>query len=133
MRSILALAAVAAGLAAPLQAQGSSIPTTGTRIALLAAPATFPAETAFYITQGFTCESARLGCLSGLTHFGLYLGGQDVSSATDLTFGDDGALLSKFNLTNFPTGLAAGRHTFRGEWFYLGELVSTQTVAIDFV
>jgi hypothetical protein len=78
-------------------------------------------------------RGGKLGCLSGLTHFDLFVDGWQVPSATDLTFGDDGTLVSKFNLTNFPGGLAAGVHTFRGQWYYLGDAVMTQTVTIDFV
>ena len=105
----------------------------GTRIGLLAPPTTFAADTPFYITQGFTCEASKTACLSGLTHFDLYVDGQQLPSATDLTFATDGTLLSKFTLTNFPSGLSAGPHVFRGEWYYLGELALTQTVTIDFV
>jgi hypothetical protein len=132
MHRLLVLAALLAGLVVPLSAQASGIPTTGTRIALLAPPSSYAAETPFYVTQGFTCEASKTACLSGLTHFDLYVDGQQLPSATDLTFGTDGTLLSKFNLTNFPSGLAAGPHIFRGEWYYLGELVLTQTVTINF-
>jgi hypothetical protein len=133
MSRIVALAALIIGLVVPLSAQANSIPTTGTRIGLLAPPTTFQAGTPFYVTQGFTCETGKTACLSGLTHFDLYVDGQREPYATDLTFGTDGTLLSKFDLTNFPSGLDAGQHVFRGEWYYLGELVLTQTVAVDFI
>jgi hypothetical protein len=133
MHRQLVLGALLLALVAPLSAQASGLPTTGTRIGLLAPPSTFPADTPFYVTQGFTCEASKTDCLSGLTHFDLYVDGQQLPSATDLTFGSDGTLLSKFNLTNFPSGLSAGPHVFRGEWYYLGQLVLTQTVTIDFV
>jgi hypothetical protein len=133
MHRLLVLAALLIALVVPLSAQASGIPTTGTRIALLAPPSTFPADTPFHVTQGFTCEAGKTACLSGLTHFDLFVDGGQVPSATDLTFGDDGTLLSKFNLTNFPSGLSTGPHVFRGEWYYLGELVLTQTVTINFV
>ncbi len=133
MRHIVLLTALATALVTPLSAQANGIPTTGTRIPLLAAPTTFQANTAFYVSQGFTCEQSKQDCLSGLTHFDLYVDGQEMQSTTDLTFGDDGTLLAKFNLTNFPSGLAAGPHVFRGDWYYLGELVLTQAVTIDFV
>jgi hypothetical protein len=133
MHRLLVLGALLLGLVAPLSAQASGIPTTGTRIGLLAPPLTFAANASFYVTQGFTCEASKTDCLSGLTHFDLYVDGQQVPSATDLTFGADGTLVSKFDLTNFPAGLPAGTHTFVGEWYYLGEPVLTQTVTIDFV
>jgi hypothetical protein len=133
MHRLLVLGALLLGLVMPLSAQASGIPTTGTRIGLLAPPSTFAADTPFYVTQGFTCEASKTDCLSGLTHFDLYVDGQQLPSATDLTFGADGTLLSKFNLTNFPIGLSAGTHVFRGDWYYLGGLVLTQTVTIDFV
>jgi hypothetical protein len=133
MHRLLVLGALLSALVVPLSAQASGIPTTGTRIALLSPPSTFPADTPFYVTQGFTCEAGKTACLSGLTHFDLYVDGQQVASATDLTFSADGTPLSKFNLTNFPSGLSAGFHVFHGEWYYLGELVLTQTVTINFV
>src|SRR5512132_315890 len=133
MNRLLVLGALLLALVAPLSAQASGIPTTGTRGGLLAPPSTFAADTPFYVTQGFTCEASKTACLSGLTHFDLYVDGQQLPSATDLTFATDGTPLSKFNLTNFPSGLSAGPHCFRGEWYYLGELVRTQTVTIDFV
>jgi hypothetical protein len=132
MHRLLLLGALITAFVVPLSAQASGIPTTGTRIALLAPPSTFPANTPFYVTQGFTCEAGKEACLSGLTHFDLYVDGQPLPSATDLTFGDQGTLLSKFNLTNFPSGLPAGTHVFRGELYYLGTLVLTQTATIDF-
>jgi hypothetical protein len=133
MHRLLVLGALLLALVAPLSAQASGIPTTGTRIGLLAPPTTFAADTPFYITQGFTCEASKTACLSGLTHFDLYVDAQQLPSATDLTSATDGTLLSKFNLTNFPSGLTTGPHVFRGEWYYLGELALTQTVTIDFV
>jgi hypothetical protein len=131
MRRIFVFVALVAGLLAPMSAQGSGIATTGARIGLLAPPTTFAADTPFHIAQGFTCEAGREDCLSGLTHFDLYLDGTEQPSATDLTFSSPGTLSSKLDLTNFPNGLA-GTHTFRGEWYYLGVLVDTRTVTIDF-
>jgi hypothetical protein len=133
MRRILVLAALIAGLVAPLSAQATGIPEVGPRIALFAPPATFPAGTPFHVKQGFTCEASRLACLNGLTHFDLFVDGRNLPSATDFVFGEDGALLAKFNLTNVWEGLPAGRHTFLGRFYYLGELVQTQEVTIDFV
>jgi hypothetical protein len=132
MHRMLVLGALVAALVTPFSAQASGIPTTGTRIGLLAPPATYQADTPFYVTQGFTCELGKPDCLSGLTHFDLYVDGEQMSSATDLTFTDQGTLLAKFNLTNFADGLHAGPHVFHGEWYYLGGLVRTQTVTIDF-
>jgi hypothetical protein len=57
MHRILVLTALVAGLVAPLPAHANGIPTTGVRIALFAAPATFPADTPFHVAQGFTCEA----------------------------------------------------------------------------
>ena len=133
MRRIIILVALSASLVVPLSAQANSIPAAGPRIALFAPPATFPADAAFHVEQGFTCETGKLACLSGLTHFDLYVDGRKVHSVTDLTFGADGTLLSKFDLTNFRNGLPAGTHALLGEWYYLGDLVQTQEVTIDFV
>ena len=131
MRGFLVLTALVAGLVVPLAAQAS--PTeVGPRIALFGAPASFPAETPFHVTQGFTCELGKAACLSGFTHFDLSVDGQPMSSATDLVFGDDGTLLAKLDLTNFRDGLPAGTHTLSAQWYYLGALEQTQTVVIDF-
>jgi hypothetical protein len=98
MHRLLVLGALLFALVTPISAQASGIPTTGTRIGLLAPPSTFAADAPFYVTQGFTCEASKTDCLIGLTHFDLYVDGQELPSATDLTFGDAGTLLSKFNL-----------------------------------
>jgi hypothetical protein len=132
MHRLLALAAALAALVVAVPAHAGQLPTTGTRIALLAPPSTFAANTPFYVEQGFTCEADKIGCLSGLTQFDLYIDGRLTPSATDLTFGAAGELLSKLDLTNDPSGLGAGPHVFRGEWIYLGALVLTQTVEITF-
>jgi hypothetical protein len=133
MYRLVILGVAVAALAVPVSARANGIPTTGTRIALFAAPETFPADAPFYVTQGFTCEAGRTECLSGLTHFDLYVDGRLQASTTDLTFAEPGVLNSKFDLTNFWNGLGAGLHVFSGDWYYLGQLVQTQTVTIDFV
>jgi len=133
MHRILVLVVLVTGVLAPVAARADGVPEVGPRIGLFAAPATFPAGAPFHVEQGFTCDAGRAACLSGLTHFDLYVDGQPVPAATDPTFGDNGTLLEKLDLTNFGDGLPAGTHTFSGEWYYLGRLVQTQAVTIDFV
>jgi hypothetical protein len=133
MRRTAVLVAAIAALAAPIAAHANSNPTTGTRIGLFAAPATFAANTPFYVTQGFTCEAGKTACLNGSTHFDFYVDGIEEPSTTDLTFDAAGNLLSKFNLTNFARGLPSGEHVLHGEWYWLGSLSQEVTVTVDFV
>lgn len=93
---------------------------------------TFPAGAPFHVTQGFTCEAGKTACLSGLTTFDVFVDGRPQASVTDLTFGGGGTLLSTFELTNFPNGLAVGAHVLTGDWYWLGDLVETESVTIDF-
>jgi len=132
MRRIFVLAVAACAFAVPLAAHAIGNPATGPRIALLAPPITFQAGAPFHVTQGFTCEDGKTACLSGLTQFDLFVDGGPQASVTDLTFDGGGALLSKFDLTNFPDGLTAGEHVLTGDWYWLGVLVETESVTIDF-
>jgi hypothetical protein len=123
--------AAALVMAAPVAA--NSVPTTGTRISLFAAPATFPSGTAFYVEQGSACEpsvdSASL-CMSADTHFDLYLDGALQTSTVDIENSPDAWI--KFNLTNYPAGLSAGRHTFVGVWVAGGSVYMTMSARITF-
>jgi hypothetical protein len=134
MARLAALAAsIVALVASPPGARAEGLPTTGARIALFAAPATFPANAPFYLAHGFTCEDGKDSCLSGLTHFDLYVDGVRQRSAPNMTFASDGTLLSKLDVSDFPSGLSAGTHALRGVWYWLGSFVQERTVTIDFV
>ena len=118
-------------MAAPVAA--NSVPTTGTRISLFDAPATFPSGTAFHIEHGSACEpsvdSASL-CMSADTHFDLYLDGALQTSRVDVENSPDGWV--KLNLKNYPAGLPAGRHTFVGVWVGGGSVYQTMSARITF-
>ena len=123
--------AAALVLAAPVAA--NSIPTTGTRISLFAAPATFASDAPFYVEHGSACEpsvdSPSL-CMGSDTHFDLYLDGSLQRSAVDIENSAGG--WAKLNLTNYPAGLPAGRHTFVGVWVADGSVYQTISVRITF-
>lgn len=123
---------VALTLAAPVAA--NSVPTTGTRISLFNAPATFPAGTAFYVEHGSGCEAAvgdsASDCMSSDTYFDLYLDGALQPSTVDIENSPGGWV--KFNLTNYPAGLATGRHTFVGVWIRDGSVYQALSTRINF-
>lgn len=123
--------AVALSLAAPVAA--NNVPTTGTRISLFASPATFPAGTAFYVEHGTGCEpsvDSASDCMSSGTYFDLYLDGTLQPSTVDVENSPGGWV--KFNLTNYPSGLAVGRHTFVGVWFRDGSAYQVLSARINF-
>jgi len=131
LRFVICIAA-ALVMAAPVAA--NSVPTTGTRINLFAAPATFPADAPFYIEQGSACDpsagdTAAL-CMNAETHFDLYLDGALQPSTVDIENSPTGWV--KLNLTNYPAGLSAGRHTFVGVWVAGGEVYLTLGARINF-
>jgi hypothetical protein len=112
----------------------NSVPTTGTRISLFDAPATFPASAPFYIEHGSGCDPTAgdkvSGCLYADTHFDLYLDGFLQPSTVDIENSPAGWV--KLNLTNYPAGLPAGRHTFAGVWVAAGSVYLTQSARIIF-
>jgi hypothetical protein len=65
--------AAALVLAAPVAA--NSVPTTGTRISLFVAPATFPSDTPFYLEHGSACDvtegDSASDCMQADTYFAL--------------------------------------------------------------
>jgi hypothetical protein len=114
----------------------NTLPTTGTRISLFAAPPTFPANTPFYIEQGFACQAIPgeldfVGdCMNAGTHFDLWVDGVAQPSTVDID-NAPGAYLKR-NLTNYPDGLAAGTHTFVGVFVFDGVITQTATFTILF-
>jgi hypothetical protein len=119
-------------VASPVAA--NSVPTTGARINLFEAPATFPADAAFYVEHGSGCDSTAgdkvSGCMNADTHFDLYLDEVLQPSTVDIENSPTGWV--KLNLTNYPTGLPAGRHTFAGVWFAGGDVYLTLSARINF-
>jgi len=114
----------------------NTLPTTGTRISLFAAPPTYPASTPFYIEQGFACQAIPgepdfVGdCMNAGTHFDLWVDGVAQPSTVDID-NEPGAYLKR-NLTNYPEGLPTGTHTFVGVFVFDGFVTQTVTVTIVF-
>ena len=133
-RFLLFAICIAALLVAAAPVAANSTPTTGTRISLFAAPATFQAGTPFYIEHGTACdpsaEDKASDCMRANTHFDLYLDGALQPSKVDIENSPAGWV--KLNLTNYPTGLPAGRHTFVGVWFQGGSAYSTLSAGVNF-
>jgi hypothetical protein len=111
---LLSLAAAMLVLAAP--ATANSKPTTGPQIRLFAPPTTFPANTPFFIEQGFICDLGDASCIAGFisaqSGFTLYVDGVLQPSTVDVDVVGGG--IEKRYLTNFPAGLPEGVHTFVG-------------------
>jgi hypothetical protein len=133
-RFLLLLISFAALVAAASPVAANSVPTTGTRISLFDAPATFPANTPFYVEHGTGCDLTAgdkvSGCMNADTHFDLYVDGVLQPSAVDIENSPAGWV--KLNLTNYPAGLPAGRHTFAGVWVAGGEVYLTLSARINF-
>jgi hypothetical protein len=133
-RVVVVLAAVAAlSLAAALPASANSKPVTGPRISFFAPPASFAADSPFYIEQGFGCLLTDRACMTsqitGQSGFQLYVDGvlQPSTPEVDVTDG----VIRKFQLTNFPNGLPAGTHTFVGV-FIVDGVANEMSMTIDF-
>lgn len=107
---------------------------TGSRISLFEAPATFPAGAPFYVQHGMVCDPAAgdsaSDCMSADTHFDLYLDGALQPSTLVIENSPGGWV--KLNLTNYPAGLASGRHTFVGVWIEGGNVALTLSARITF-
>jgi hypothetical protein len=132
-RFLFLVICVAALLVAASPVAATGTPTTGTRISLLAAPKTFPADTPFYIEHGTFCDPSvdqASDCMNAGTHFDLYLDGVLQHSTVVIENSPTGWL--KLNLTNYPAGLSAGRHTFVGVWVQNGDVYFTLSAGITF-
>ena len=133
-RFLLLLICIAALVVTAPPVAANSVPTTGTRISLFDAPATFPADAPFYIEHGTGCDPSvgdkASACMNADTHFDLYLDGALQPSTVDIENSPTGWV--KLNLTNYPAGLPAGRHTFDGVWVQGGSVGLTQSARINF-
>jgi hypothetical protein len=136
LRKLVLLVLVMLCLAAPVSAANNK-PTTGTRINLFQPPATFPADTPFYVEHGwgttppFDPPEATLGVgMRAGTYFALSVDGVAQKGSVDID-NQPGAWLKR-NLYTFPEGLAPGSHTFVGEFYLDGALFSTVTATITF-
>ena len=132
-RFLMALISVAALLVAASPAAAST-PATGTRINLFAPPATFQAGAPFYVEHGSACDpsvgDSPSDCMSSDTHFDLYVDG--TLQPSSVVVENSPTLWVKLDLTNYPGGLPAGRHTFVGVWIQGGSLYLTLSARINF-
>jgi hypothetical protein len=133
-RFLFLVICIAAMVVAASPVAANSMPTTGTRISLFAAPATFPADAPFYIEHGSACDpsagDSAADCMAADTHFDLYLDGALQPSTVDIENSPTGWV--KLNLTNYPAGLPPGRHTFAGVWVAGGSVYLTLSARINF-
>jgi hypothetical protein len=102
-------------------ADANSVPTTGTRIALFIPPATFPANTPFYIEQGFACQA-----IVGEPDYV----GDCMTASTPSIFGLTER--SSHPPSTSTNGLPAGSHTFVGVFVFDGVVTQTVTATIVF-
>jgi hypothetical protein len=132
--ALLLAGCVVGAMLLALPAGANNKPTTGTRINLFAPPATFAANTPFYIEHGNGCDTT-IGdkvstCMSAKTHFDLYVDGILQRSTVDID--NSPTFYVKRNLTNYATGLPSGTHAFVGVFVLDGATVLTLTATITF-
>ena len=144
-RLVAAVTVVAASLVLAGSALATHLPTTGTPIRLLnpaATPATFPANTPFFVRHGCVCTpEERALCMDPRTEFRLNVDDRRMPSALDLDVNltcppvlpPSDECTRKGYLTNFRFGLPPGPHAFRGEWWLNGTLNIVREATIEFV
>ena len=127
-RLIVPLAVVAVLLVVAAPAGANSKPTTGAQIRLFNPPTTFPANTPFFVEQGFICPLGDGPCMhteiSAQSSITLYVDGSVEPSTVDIDV--VGGSIEKRALTNFPNGLPAGVHTFVAVFEWDGSVSSVQ-------
>jgi hypothetical protein len=136
MNRFVLVGALLIALVVPFTASANSIPTTGDRIAFFAPPATYPANTPFYVEQGFVCylNVDTADCANAGTSFVLYVDGVRQPSQKDvdqISVSGTPALLVRY-LTNFPQGLPTGTHTFTGDFYLNGSFFEEDTITVSF-
>lgn len=128
-----ALVAVVAVLVAAAPASANGIPTTGSQLRLFGPVTTFPANTPFYVEQGFTVPlgdgPGMYNEISAQSSSTLYLDGVLQPSTVDIDL-VNGWLVKRW-LTNYPNGLPAGEHTFVDVFTFPGSS-STQVKTVTF-
>lgn len=136
--ALLMAGALTAGLAGAALA---APPRTGDRISLFDPPATFPADTAFWIGHGWCLTQEELDegvvdspsdVIRRASRFELFVDDVAVPLATDLQRDVDICVVQKFNFHNFRAGLPAGAHHFRGEWYLAGSHNLTMEADVEF-
>ena len=112
---LLALAALL--FAVPASAGAAEIPTVGERINLFDPPRTFEAGVAFHVSHGWGAaglESTHVSTIPDYS-FELFVDGVQVHGPKSITI-VDGEWQEIVWTFNFPEGLDAGSHEFRGVW-----------------
>jgi len=120
-------------------ASANSIPTTGSQLRLFGPVTTFPANTPFFVEQGFIVPlgdgSGMHNEISAQASSTLYVDGVLQPSTVDIDVADDvvlGPSIERRWLTNFPNGLPAGDHTFVDVLtFPLGTTTQAKTVTFS--
>jgi hypothetical protein len=130
------LGALLIALIVPVAAGANSVPTTGSRIAFFTPPTTYPADTPFYVEQGFVCyrDANAADCANAGTSFVLHVDGVQQPSQTDIdqiTIGGIPGIFVRY-LTNFPQGLPAGSHTFTGDFYFNGNFYEEDSITVTF-
>lgn len=125
------------GLLLAPAAQASRL--SGPQLDLLDPPATFAANSPFFINHGLCGENAeeRSGLLRPTSGFELSLDGQPVRTrlyleASQHRIENPAFSLCKQYLAGFDEGLSAGTHRFVGCWFYLGEDLGCEAIEVKF-
>jgi hypothetical protein len=136
MHRFVIVGALLIALVVPLAANANSIPTTGNRIPFFAPPATYPANTPFYVEQGFVCylDANTADCANAGTSFVLYVDGVRQPSQKDIdqiSVSGTPGLFVRY-LTNFPQGLPAGPHTFTGDFYLNGSFAEEDSITVTF-
>ena len=125
MRKTVVSVSIVMGLivafAAP--ASATNIPRTGERIQIapvLPPPATFPANTPFWIGDAFYGPKELV--LEPGTYSQVFIDGNPVAMVPDITFYEveNVAFVAKWNLHNFRRGLPAGTHHLEQIWYLQG-------------
>jgi hypothetical protein len=146
--TLIVVGSIVTLLAVTLPVTANSKPTTGAQISLFSPPTTFAANTPFYIEHGwFVCvgpdamdtycggEPGYVGLAQGKGDFHLYVDGvlqpSTVNVETDVPL-PGWVGISKFQLTNYPSGLPAGTYSFHGVWTLDGAPRGDETAVITF-
>lgn len=98
-----------------------------------ATPTMYPANTPFWVGYGFAADPSGDPDLDDPgTRFELDVDGAPVTMLADVHV-DAGMPVRKTNIAEFPDGLPAGWHDFRGRWYDGGRLIVSSRASIEFV
>jgi hypothetical protein len=98
-----------------------------------ATPTMYAADVPFWVGYGFAADPASTtGLDDAETRFELDVDGVPVSMLTHLE-SESGVSVRKTDIAEFPSGLPAGWHDFKGRWYDGGRLILSSRAAIQFV